>query len=44
VVVSQEVVEAIPNGGLRFSEIGPVDLKGVVGAPRLYTAHRSSDS
>jgi adenylate cyclase len=40
VVVSQEVVEAIPNGGLRFSEIGPVDLKGVVGAPRLYTAHR----
>jgi adenylate cyclase len=40
VVVSQEVVEAIPEGGLRFDEIGSVDLKGVEGAPRLFRAHR----
>jgi adenylate cyclase len=41
VVVTQQVVEAIPEDGLRFDEIGPVDLKGVEGAPRLYTAHRN---
>jgi adenylate cyclase len=40
VVVSQEVVEAIPEDGLRFDEIGSVDLKGVEGAPRLFRAHR----
>jgi adenylate cyclase len=39
VVVSQAVVEATPDDGLRFDEIGPIDLKGVEGATRLYTAH-----
>jgi adenylate cyclase len=40
VVVSQAVVEAIPDDGLQFDEIGPIDLKGVEGATRLYTAHQ----
>jgi adenylate cyclase len=41
VVVSQEVVDAIPEEGLGFSEIGPVELKGVEGSVRLYSAHRA---
>jgi adenylate cyclase len=40
VVVTEEVVKAIPDDGLRFAEIGPVDLKGVEGAISLFTAHR----
>jgi adenylate cyclase len=40
VVVSREVVEAIGDGGFEFTEIGPVDLKGVEHPLMLYTAHR----
>jgi class 3 adenylate cyclase len=41
VVVSQEVVEAIDDGGFEFIEIGPVALKGVEQPLVLYTAHRA---
>jgi class 3 adenylate cyclase len=40
VVVSQEVVAAADHPGLGFTEIGPVELKGVAGAMRLSSAHR----
>ena len=40
VLVSQEVVEAAAGSPLSFDEIGPVTLKGVIGEPRLHTAHR----
>jgi adenylate cyclase len=40
VVVSQEVVEAAGNT-LGFTEIGPVELKGVAGPMRLYSARRT---
>ena len=40
VLVSQEVVEAALGSPLSFDEIGPVTLKGVIGEPRLHTAHR----
>jgi len=40
VLVSQEVVEAASEGPLSFIDIGPVALKGVIGALRLHTAHR----
>ena len=40
VLVSQEVVEAADGGPLSFVEIGPVELKGVPGTLRLYTARR----
>jgi hypothetical protein len=39
-LVSQEVVEAAAGSPLSFDEIGPVTLKGVIGEPRLHTAHR----
>ena len=38
VVVSQEVVDAVTDDNLEFSEIGPVELKGVTGPHRLYSA------
>jgi adenylate cyclase len=38
VVVSQEVVDAVADDNLEFSEIGPVELKGVTGPHRLYSA------
>jgi adenylate cyclase len=38
VVVSQEVVDAAQGGPVMFIEIGPVELKGVSGPLRLYTA------
>jgi adenylate cyclase len=41
VLVSQEVVDAAEEGPVRFTEIGPVELKGVPGTLRLHTAHRS---
>ena len=45
VIVSQAVVDASAAAGASFTEIGPVELKGVVGAMRLHAAHRSdSDS
>jgi class 3 adenylate cyclase len=40
VLVSQEVLDAADHGPLRFTEIGPVELKGVPGTLRLHTAHR----
>ena len=40
VLVSQEVVDAADGGPVRFTEIGPVELKGVPGTLRLYTARR----
>jgi len=41
VLVSQEVVEAAVGIGLGFTEIGPVELKGIAGAVRLHAAHRA---
>jgi adenylate cyclase len=38
VLVSQEVVDAADGGPVTFSEVGPVELKGVSGPLRLYTA------
>ena len=40
VLVSQEVVDAAHGGPVTFVEIGPVELKGVPGTLRLYTARR----
>jgi len=40
VVVSQEVVDAADGIPISFTEIGPVELKGVSGTLRLHTAHR----
>ena len=42
VLVSQEVVDAADRGLVRFTEIGPVELKGVPGTLRLHTARRST--
>jgi adenylate cyclase len=42
VLVSQEVVDAVEGGPVAFVEIGPVELKGVPGTLRLYTARRSA--
>jgi adenylate cyclase len=41
VVVSQDVVDASNDPGVLFTEIGPVELKGVAGAMRLHSAHRA---
>jgi adenylate cyclase len=40
VLVSQAVVDAADGGPVTFTEIGPVELKGVSGPLRLYTARR----
>jgi len=40
VLVSQEVVEAADGTAVAFNEIGPVDLKGLSEAVRLYVAER----
>jgi adenylate cyclase len=40
VLVSQEVVDAADGGPVTFTEIGPVELKGVTGPLRLHTARR----
>jgi adenylate cyclase len=42
VLVSQAVVDAAPGGPVRFTEIGPVELKGVPGTLRLHTARRNA--
>jgi adenylate cyclase len=42
VLVSQEVVDAAAGGPVAFTEIGPVELKGVPGTLRLHTARRSA--
>jgi adenylate cyclase len=41
VLVTQEVVDASAEAGATFSQIGPVELKGISGAVSLYAAHRS---
>jgi adenylate cyclase len=40
VLVSHQVVDAAEGGSVAFTEIGPVELKGVSGSLRLYTARR----
>ncbi len=40
VLVSQAVVEASEGAGAAFTEIGPVELKGVTGATQLHVARR----
>jgi adenylate cyclase len=40
VLVSQEVVDAAKGGPVTFTEIGPVELKGVPGTLRLHIARR----
>jgi adenylate cyclase len=42
VLVSQEVVDAADGGPVTFTEIGPVELKGVPGTLRLHIARRSA--
>jgi adenylate cyclase len=42
VVVSKEVVDASDGTPVRFTEIGPVELKGVSGSLRLLTARRAA--
>jgi adenylate cyclase len=42
VLVSQEVVDAADAAPVSFTEIGPVELKGVPGTLRLHTARRAS--
>jgi adenylate cyclase len=42
VLVTQEVMDASAASGLTFSEIGPVELKGVREALRLYVARADS--
>jgi adenylate cyclase len=39
VIVSQAVVDASAGMALTFQEVGPVELKGVSGATRVYAAH-----
>ena len=40
VLVSQEVIDAAEGGPVSFTEIGPVELKGVPGTLRLHIARR----
>jgi adenylate cyclase len=40
VLVSQEVVDAAEGGPVTFTEIGPVELKGISGTLDLYAARR----
>jgi class 3 adenylate cyclase len=42
VLVSQEVVEAAKGTPVTFTEIGPVELKGVSGTLNLHSAHRAA--
>ena len=42
VLVSRDVVDAAAGTPVTFTEIGPVELKGVSGPPRLYTARRAA--
>ncbi len=44
VVVSQEVVDAVDGAAVSFTEIGPVELKGVAGTLRLHTARRAAST
>lgn len=40
VLVSQAVVDAADGGEASFTDVGPVELKGVAGALHLHSAHR----
>ena len=40
VIVSRAVVDASSGANVAFREVGPVELKGVIGAMRLHAAHR----
>ena len=42
VLVTQEVVEAAKGTPVTFTEIGPVELKGVSDTIRLYSARRAA--
>ena len=42
VLVSQEVIDAAGEGATTFTEIGPVELKGVPSALRLYVARAAA--
>ncbi|MGH2554463.1 MAG: adenylate/guanylate cyclase domain-containing protein [Actinomycetota bacterium] len=42
VLVTQEVVDAAAGTSLSFTQIGPVELKGVTGTLRLHTARRAA--
>jgi class 3 adenylate cyclase len=42
VLVSQEVVDAADGGPVRFTDVGPVELKGVPGTFRLHSARRAA--
>jgi class 3 adenylate cyclase len=42
VLVSQAVVDAAAVSGIAFTDVGPVELKGVGGALRLHVARRSA--
>jgi adenylate cyclase len=41
VLVTREVVAAAPDGGVSYTEIGPVELKGITGPVQLLAAHRA---
>ena len=41
VIVSQEVVDASNDASVAFRDVGPVELKGVPGARRLFAAARA---
>jgi adenylate cyclase len=40
VLVTQQVVEAVEDAPVTFTEVGPVELKGVSGTRILHAAHR----
>ena len=42
VLVSQEVVDVAEGIAVRFTDVGPVELKGVSGTLRLQSAHRNT--
>jgi adenylate cyclase len=42
VLVSKEVVDASVETPVMFTEVGPVELKGVSGSLRLYTVRRGA--
>jgi adenylate cyclase len=42
VVVSEDVVKVADGSTVRFTEIGPVELRGVSGTVRLHTARRAT--
>jgi class 3 adenylate cyclase len=42
VLVTQEVVDAADGTSVAFTQIGPVELKGVSGTLRLHTASRGA--